>query len=307
MALPTINNLIGDTIYAPPENGKLLYRYSPFYNLKTLDSSEFESAEGFNLIKLRLSATNAEVDINKPIDLRAEPSYDESVNIIVNDRVNPVKIVNPRFYLTSSTTYQIADHQGNLDSNIYTKEDFKIESSLIKNVRSITTLKFLGIFDGGLMKVGNYTFYFKLSDSDGNETDFVSESGRVICHIGSTNNASSIRGGHLDENSDKLIKFSLDNLDLAYDYINIYYTRSTGDGDNEIQKTYRINDKFKISSLSTVISITGFEEHIEIDNSEINIQYTNFTGVQSIENCQNITFAGNVVKNYEIYKTLKGI
>lgn len=305
MALPTINNLIGDTIYAPPENGNLLYKYSPFYNLKTLDTTEFESAEGFNLIKLRLSAENAEININKPVDINTEPSYDESVNIIVNDRINPIKIVNPRFYLTSSTTYQIADHQGNLDSNIYTKEDFKIESSLIKNVRTIINLKFLGIYDGGLMKVGNYTFYFKLSDSDGNETDFIAESGRVVCHIGSTNNASSIRGGQLNENSDKLIKFSLNNLDLAYDYINIYYTRSTGDSDNEIQKTYKINDKFKISSLDTVISITGFEEHVEIDNSEINIQYTNFTGVQSVENCQNITFAGNVVKNYEIYKTLE--
>ena len=79
------------------------------------------------------------------------------------DKTNPLKIVNSRFYLTSSTTYNIADRRGNLDTNIYTKDNFAVETGLIKSVRSISTLDFLGIYDGGIMPVGNYTFYFKFS------------------------------------------------------------------------------------------------------------------------------------------------
>jgi hypothetical protein len=37
------------------------------------------------------------------------------------------------------------------------------------------------------LKIGNYIFYFKLADADGNETDFVGESGIVTLHIGALN------------------------------------------------------------------------------------------------------------------------
>ena len=37
---------------------------------------------------------------------------------------------------------------------------------------------------GGNMKVGNYHFYFRLADADGNETDFICESGQVSLFIG---------------------------------------------------------------------------------------------------------------------------
>ena len=155
------------------------------------------------------------------------------------------------------------------------------------------------------MPVGNYNFYFKLADSDGNESDFVSESGQVVCYIGTINNPSSIRGGQLNEISDKIIKFQLNNLDLAYDYINVYYTKTTGSGESEITETFRILDKFKINKLNTEISITGYETHVQIDNSEINTQYANFDSSKTNENCQNITFVGNVTKNYELFKTLE--
>jgi hypothetical protein len=55
------------------------------------------------------------------------------------------------------------------------------------------------------MRVGNYNFYFKYSDADGNETDFVGESGTVICHIGNVNDPQSIRGGMENENSNKMV------------------------------------------------------------------------------------------------------
>jgi len=299
MALPTIKLNIQNNIYKIPSNGNLIYNYSPFGNLKKSVTSLTD------LTNLTLNSNNAEINIDKPIDIDIEEAYDGSANLIINDKVNPLKMINSRFYLTSSTTYDIADRKGNLDTNIYTEENFKIESGLIKTVQSIITVDFLGIYTGGKMPIGNYTFYFKLADSDGNESDFIAESGKVICHIGDINQPTSIRGGNQDENSNKLIKFRLNNLDLAYDYINIYYTRTTGDENNEIIKTYKIDDKFKINKLNTEISITGYENHIIINDNEINIQYTNFDNAKSAENCQNITFIGNITKDYSIYQILE--
>jgi len=155
------------------------------------------------------------------------------------------------------------------------------------------------------MKIGNYTFYFKFADADGNESDFVAESAKVICHVGSVNTPRSIRGGQQDENGYKIIKFQLNNVDLAYDYINIYYTRSTGDGELEIVKTYKITDKFNITGNSVNLSITGYENHQKISLDDINIQYTAFDSVATLTNCQNITFVGNITNDYDLFKTLE--
>jgi len=301
MALPITTITTQNVIHAYAEDGKLLFKYQPLQNLKIGNISD----GSIDIDDLRLSAKTANIDINKPIFIDTEVSYDDSINILINDYSNPLKIVNSRFYLIDSKSYKIADRKGNLDTNIYTEADFKIEAGLIKTARSIATLDFLGIKNGGNMPVGSYNFYFKLADADGNETDFVSESGKVVCHIGTINHPQSIRGGQNDEISDKIIKFRLNNLDLAYDYINIYYTRNSGDANTELLKTYKINDKFKIRGTSTEIAITGYEDHEEIDITEINTEYIIFDAAKTNANCQNITFSGNITKDYELFKTLE--
>ena len=65
----------------------------------------------------------------------------------------------------------------------------------MKKYINIPKVDFKGIFYGGDLPVGNYVFYFKLADGDGNETDFVAESGLVSIYIGSLNDPHSIRGG----------------------------------------------------------------------------------------------------------------
>jgi len=289
-------------MYGFPSVGNLVYQYNPFQNLQNPNPTEAKPAA---LIGLSMESYNAGINITEPITLETEVSYDDSINLIVSDETNPLKIVNSRFYQTSTMTYEIADRKGNLDTNIYSEENFKVEAGFVKSVRTITDIEFLGIKDGGIMKVGNYTFYFRLADADGNESDFIAESGKVVCHIGTVNTPKSIRGGQLDEISYKLINFKLNNLDLAYDYINIYYTRSTGDGDQEIVKTYRITDKFKITNNDVEISITGYENHVEISIDDINVQYASFDSAKTLANCQNLTFVGNTTNDYDLFKTLE--
>jgi hypothetical protein len=94
-------------------------------------------------------------------------------------------MINTRFSATGRNTYEIVDRKGNNDTNIYDKgSQFDIDTSLYKRVISIPKIEFKGVNSGGNLKVGNYHFYFKLSDADGNETDFVGESGLVSIFIG---------------------------------------------------------------------------------------------------------------------------
>lgn len=299
-SIPKIKLNIKTYIYTTPDDGKLIYEYRPFHNQKM---------GGFvgeaDLTSLTLDADKAEISIDRPIELNLEESYDGSVNVIVNDRVNPLKIVNSRFYLIDSNNYKIGDRKGNLDTNIYTEKNFKVEANLVKSVQSVIGLDFLGLLENGNMKVGNYTFYFKLSDSDGNESDFIAESGKVVCHIGNISKPRFIRGGQMGENSGKSVRFRLKNIDLAYNYIHVYYTRSTGDSGQEITTAHKIEERFKISGIDTEIAISGYEEHTDVSLEDINVRYSEFNSVKTTTNCQNITFAGGVSNEYEVYKMLE--
>ena len=81
------------------------------------------------------------------------------------------------------------------------------------------------------MKVGNYVFYFRYADADGNETDIVAESGIVSCFQGNNADPFSINGGFRDNNSNKSVSFTLSNLDTGFDYIKVSYSRNTSDLD----------------------------------------------------------------------------
>jgi hypothetical protein len=301
MALPEIKIKFTNTIFGLPTKGNLVYKYSPFQNLQLKNPGSNETG----LTSLRILAKEAQIDTENPIDLTVEKTYDESTNLIIADNKNTIKTVNSRFYLTDSDHYAIADRRGNLDTNIYTKENFSIEAGLIKTVRTIVNLDFNGVEDGGMLPVGNYNFYFKLADFDGNESDFIAESGQVVCYIGTVDNPKSIRGGQQNENSSKLVNFTLHNLDLAYDYINVYYTRSSGNTEVEKLTPKKVHNKFKITGTTTKITITGYEDTSDIDISEINIRYANFNSGKSTANCQNMLFVGNTTNNYEIYKMLE--
>lgn len=306
MALPgniTISSTqnITTSIYGLPIDGELVYKYSPFQNLLNLNPPVGETA----LSELRLLSSEAGINTDEPIILDIEEAYDGSANLVISDKQGPLKIVNSRFYLISSSEFVVADRKGNMDTNIYTKENFQIEAGLIKNVKSVIGLNFEGVFNGGILPVGNYNFYFKLADFDGNESDIVSESGQVICYIGAVNNPKSIRGGQLNENSEKLVKFKLTNLDLAYDYINIYYTRNTGDELVENITAHKIVNKFKILGTSTTVTITGYEELESLSISDLNLRYSTFDHVKTLATCQNMVFAGNIHNNYELFTMLE--
>ena len=97
------------------------------------------------------------------------------------------------------------------------------------------------------MKIGNYHFYFKYSDADGNESDWVAESGLVSVFIGGS--PQSVNTGLRDENSIKSVRFKVSNIDIGYAFVKVYYTRYSADVDsNLIVSAVRIDKNFIINS-----------------------------------------------------------
>ena len=234
-------------------------------------------------------------DINHPVDILPQWSYDGSVNLIINDGKNIPRLINSRFSPLGRGKYQIVDRKGNNDTNIYDQgAQFDSDTSLYKTYVGIPKIEFINVYQSGNLPVGNYHFYFRYVDADGNETDFVGESGMVSIFKGTQ--FGSITSGFRDENSYKSVKFLISDIDPAYQYINVYYTRSSSDiNENAVVQAYKIDQKFLVNnSLICQVFITGNEQKTAVTVDEINPQYQIAQNVQTQESCQNMLFFGNV-------------
>lgn len=247
-------------------------------------------------------------DINHPVTLTPQYSYDNSVNLIINDGKNQPRLINSRFSATDRNKYQIVDRRGDNDTNIYDQGiEFDVDTSLHKKTKTIPQLTYGGTFSSGNLSIGNYHFYFKYLDADGNESDFFAESGLVSVFIGNT--PYNMHTGSRNENSRKGVSFLLRGLDSGYQYLSVYYTRSTAEEyENATTAAYKINQKYLINSSNiSSIKVTGFEEVTEIPLTDINLQYQIFDSVQTQAMCQNRLFFGNVSTQNINYKELLDI
>ena len=247
-------------------------------------------------------------DLNHPVQILPQYSYDNSVNLIINDGKNVPRLINSRFSATARNKYQIVDRKGNNDTNIYDQgSQFDIDTSLYKRITEIPRLRFIGTSGGGRLPIGNYHFYFRYADADGNETDFIAESGLVSVFIGSS--PSSIRSGFRDEDSHKSVRFLLTNIDSSYQYVNVYYTRSTSDIDqNAVVQAVKIEQKYLVNNaLNCNIIVTGYEDTIEIPVTDINPMYQMADSVETQTSCQNMLFLGNIHKPEIPYKELEDL
>lgn len=238
--------------------------------------------------------------INHPVQITPQPSYDGSVNLILNDGINIPRLINTRFSTTGKDTYEIVDRKGDNDTNIYDQgEQFDIDTSLYKRTTKIPKLEFSGVQAGGNLKIGNYHFYFKFADADGNETDFVAESGLVSVFKG-YDIPSAISTGMQDENSVKAVRFFMTNIDASYNYVHVYYSRSTAQGQSRMNtqaltQYCRIDKNFTVNNANQCnILITGFENTVDVSAADINLQYNVASAVETTASCQNMLMMGNI-------------
>ena len=309
-----MNITIKPFLYQLSNKGYMAWEYNPFHNFRITDtktvtqinSEESSNIEAGSIVDLDTPLLN--FDLEHPVTMDIQPSYDGTVNVIFNDNKNVPRLINSRFSTTELNTYELVDRVGDNDTNIYDQDSFDLDSSLYKRINSIPTVKFIGVNSSGQLKVGNYNFYFKYSDADGNETDFVADSGVVAIFKGNDCDPFSIDGGISDENAFKAVSFQLNNIDYSYNYITVYYTRNTGDSyQTRSTKAYKINDKYIVKHQICTINVTGLEDSTEIPISEINNQFFQVNKAKTSAQCQNRLFLGNVAKPDTPYKDLTDI
>ena len=277
--------------------GDLAYEYSAFMNLQDEDG------------KLKPFRTKVlDFDLQHPVEIDIQPSYDGTVNLILNDDKNPPRLINSRFTVTENKTFKIIDRFGDNDTNIYKEKYLDINTRLFKTTNTIAKTSFLGLSEGGQVRCGNYTYYFKYADADGNETDFIAETGMISVYIGNINKPKSIRSGIANEFTNKIIKIRLENLDLSYEYINVYYTRSSSDfNGNPITDSYKLKNSKDLKASTIDFIITGLEEEEEININELNLEYNIVNKVKTQAQVQNMLFMANVDKPTIDYKDLEDL
>lgn len=288
--------------------GNIVYEYNPLHNYRLSSDTVIngELVEAGSIVDLDTDGFN--FSLNNPLEIDAQSSYDGSVNLIFNDNRNIPRLVNSRFSVLQNNTYEVVDRIGNNDTNLYDSEQFDLDTSLYKRVNTIPTITFNSVLPSGNLKVGNYVIYIKYADADGNETDFVGESGIISCFIGGDRDPFSIDGGFRDQLASKSISLTVSDIDSSYDYIKVYYTRSTSDVDsNRVVTAREIDRKFPVRNNSCNVIITGSEETKDIPVSDINIQYSIIDKAKSQTVCQNMLFLGNSCKPDMMYKDLSDI
>lgn len=288
--------------------GNIVYEYNPLRNYRLSSDTVIngELVEAGSIVDLDTDGFN--FSLNNPLEIDAQSSYDGSVNLIFNDNRNIPRLVNSRFSVLQNNTYEVVDRIGNNDTNLYDSEQFDLDTSLYKRVNTIPTITFNSVLPSGNLKVGNYVMYIKYADADGNETDFVGESGIISCFIGGDRDPFSIDGGFRDQLASKSISLTVSDIDSSYDYIKVYYTRSTSDVDsNRVVTAHEIDRKFPVRNNSCNVIITGSEETKDIPVSDINIQYSIIDKAKSQTVCQNMLFLGNSCKPDMMHKDLSDI
>jgi hypothetical protein len=81
---------------------------------KFKDYSLREAGELVDFITNELS-----FNLQHPVEILPQYSYDGSVNLILNDGLNIPRLINSRFTVTGKNTYKVIDRKGDNDTNIY--------------------------------------------------------------------------------------------------------------------------------------------------------------------------------------------
>ena len=243
-------------------------------------------------------------DLKHPVDIQIQPSYDGSVNLILNDNKNIPRLINSRFSSREKNTYEIVDRIGENDTNIYSSSTFDKDTSLYFQYEYNPIIKYMG-FISGILPVGQYCFYFTYCDADDNESDYIAETGLIPVFIGNDRDPYSMDGGIKNQSTNKGIKLKLSNIDKSYNYLRVSYVRYFADyQQNRIYEYKKLYKRFPINSDTIYLQITGQEETEDLDPNILNISRFNPKSILTQAQCKNMLFFGNIVKNSDNYKEL---
>lgn len=266
------------------QEGDLDNTYSPLRNILNKSNQIVE----FNTNELN-------IDLNNPLNIECQPSYDGTVNLIINDDKNPPRIINSRFTKLEDNKYKIINRNQLQQTNLYKEGKIDQQTRLFRNINKIPRIDLINVYNMGQLKGGNYTFYIKFADNDYNKTDIVAESGQISIFKGNLTKVESISGTIAEEITDKAITLKISNIDTSFSKFYVYFTRETCDENGiRLTKAGMFTQPYDIKTMSETIIINGYEEIEELSPEEINIQYNLVTAVKTQAQVQNMLFFGNV-------------
>jgi hypothetical protein len=245
--------------------------FSPLYNYK----KDGESSHTGPFISKKF-----EFERNRHIDIEIQGDFDNSVNILFTDNKNNLSIINSRFKrLESNDVVKLADRLGLNDSNTYSKSDWD-RITLIQNTNFPVTVvddedkPGFTVAEGGYLRGGGYRYYFKYSTQEGNTTEILYESPLIPIANGNL-------GLNKSQLSDKLVRFTLKNLDTSYTGIKVYFAHFDGEDQAEME-LFTIDYIYTYDNESTTVIVhSGLEEVSPVDISEINVGFTPIDTVRS--------------------------
>ena len=280
-----------------PQEGDLQHSYSALKNVLNDDNS---------IISFDTDELN--IDLTKPLSIECQQDYDGSVNLIINDDVNPPRIVNSRFTKIEDNRFRTINRNQFNQTNLYKQGVIDRQTRLFRNTSLIPKFSFIGLDYQGCLKGGNYTFYIKYADEDYNKTDVVCESGQVSVFKGTLNDVKTISGTLQDEATDKSVKLLISNIDLSFSKIYIYYTREYSDTNGfRLSETVLLTNPYKITDSEIKVTINGFEQTEIISQNELEIQYNYVSNVKTQAQVQNMLFFGNINNENVDIKNLQNI
>lgn len=281
MAYPTIK--LKQCDYAQitqNKTGDLAMVYKPLQNLV-----KDTTLGAFTTEKLNFNRYDAQ-------DMLIVDEFDGSTNIIINDDQNNPRLINSGFSVQEDNTFLIPEHYTNTVTNIYDDKTFKEDTQLLKLYTNIPKLDFLGFGDGSF-KCGSYVFYFRLADSVGNMSNVIQHSSTVQVFIGE-NNSYKVRMGLEDENANKSIKFKLTGIDSGFDYLRVFYER-TSSGADQASTTlfYMIDQNFPIINGKCTLTLTGEEQTLGISMQDLKNEYADIATCKTQTIVDNTLFLAN--------------
>lgn len=260
-------------------------------------------------------------DLEHPVTIEIQDSYDGSVNLILIDDKNKPRIINSGFSVEPENKYKIIDRNQTVKTNWY---DDLTQTELIRTSNIITNFELNRVRSGGQLKGGNYTFYLKFGDADYNQTDVVAESGIVSIFKGNDGVPRTISGTLLDERTDKMISLKITGLNLSYSKLYIYYTREYSDTHGyRMTESGMFTEPIDIRDNRTEeekdpesnnfcepyqnIWLSGFEQTQPINIEELNVDYHTIDFARAEAQHSNMLFLGNVgqKETFDLYETLK--
>lgn len=272
------------TVKKYKSEGDLAHEYNPLHNKLTKGGviEDFETDE-------------LQFDLNKPVDIECQPSYDGTVNLIINDDLNPPRIINTTYSVIEDNKYRRILRNQTEQTNLYKEGLMDAQTRLFRNINKIPKIELLNIAYHGQLKGGNYTIYLKLADNDYNKTDVIAESGIISVFKGTLEKIYSISGTLEGERTDKAINLQINNIDTSFSKMFVYVRREYSDLNGILKtETFQIKEPYKIVGSSLLLTLDGFEETLSINEEELNIKYNICTGVKTQAQVQNMLFFGNV-------------